>query len=61
MSSRERITPTNLSEVEIFSQGNPNLEIAGLEIAGLKELCSQTEFMFSKRGGREPGVHMWGR
>jgi hypothetical protein len=31
------------------------------EQQGLKELCSNTELIFAKRGGREPGVHMWGR
>jgi len=31
------------------------------EQQGLKELCSNTELIFAKRGGREPGVHQWGR
>jgi hypothetical protein len=32
-----------------------------LEKLGLKELCSSVELAFFKRGGREPGVHKWGR
>ncbi len=36
-------------------------EKLSLEQAGLKELCSNTEFLSAKRGGREPGVHKWGR
>jgi len=31
------------------------------EQQGLKELCSNIQLAFAKRGGREPGVHMWGR
>ena len=30
------------------------------EQRGLKELCSNIALVFAKRGGREPGVHMWG-
>jgi hypothetical protein len=36
-------------------------ERLGLEQIGLKELCSKTDFMSTKRGGREPGVRKWGR
>ena len=36
-------------------------ERLNLEQAGLKELCSSAEFMSAKRGGREPGIHRWGR
>lgn len=36
-------------------------ERLNLEQIGLKELCSNTDFMSAKRGGREPGVHKWGR
>lgn len=32
-----------------------------LEQIGLKELCSNADFMSAKRGGREPGRHEWGR
>ena len=31
------------------------------EQVGLRELCSNTDFMSVKRGGREPGRHEWGR
>lgn len=36
-------------------------ERLSLEQIGLEELCSNTDFMNAKRGGREPGVHKWGR
>jgi len=36
-------------------------EELNLEQIGLKELCSNTDFMSAKRGGREPGRHEWGR
>lgn len=36
-------------------------ERLNFEQVGLKELISNTEFMVAKRGGREPGVHKWGR
>lgn len=42
--------------MESFGQEKLNLEQIGL-----KELCSDTEFMSAKRGGREPGVNKWGR
>lgn len=32
-----------------------------LEQMGLKELVSDAEFMSAKRGGREPGIKLWGR
>lgn len=32
-----------------------------LEQQGLKELCSNVQIVFAKKGGREPGVHKWGR
>ena len=57
MSIRKEVLSMIPSEV-IEPSGKKGL---GLEQIGLKELCSTTDFMSTKRGGREPGVRKWGR
>jgi hypothetical protein len=57
MSIRKEVLSMIPSEV-IGPSGQERL---GLEQIGLKELCSKTDFMSTKRGGREPGVRKWGR
>ena len=56
MSIRKEVLSMIPSEV-IEPSGQEGLN---LEQIGLKELCSNTDFMGVKRGGREPGVHQWG-
>lgn len=57
MSIRKEVLSMIPSEVIV----PPEQERLNLEQIGLKELISNTEFMGAKRGGREPGVHQWGR
>ncbi len=57
MSIEKEALPIIPSEA-IVPLGQEKLE---LEQVGLKELCSSTDLMGAKRGGREPGVHKWGR
>lgn len=56
MSIRKEVLPVIPNEI-IEPSGQERLN---LEQIGLKELCSNTDSINVKRGGREPGVHQWG-